>query len=312
MRKYDWSFTQSPLKDALHRLRIKEDPSLRLALKPNRDLTTLFFKDLLSRAGAGKKDAKKQRNFNIDVKGEQGSGKSTSARIIKAIVDKSFNKPSLIDDILFNRNALFERINTVKTPPHTIILDDDYDFHTQVGSARTREQMIFAEQALRAEGINFISCYVNMARHLFNFRLESFDIDIDQKANRLILYHSDGGYFEKPVGHIILEAKYLPAKLERDYSLKKKEFTNKVKSSRHRDVQADLDKKASLLIDELKLQGVKKALSKSLTRIHCRRNYPALSESELEELAVTMLYLWALRKSKLGKALKRKDRNKQG
>ena len=207
MTGYKWQFTHTPLKNYLHDLRIAENPQLFAALHNN--LTDVFFRDLEWRYDH-------ERNINILINGEQGSGKSTGGQVIKVHADKHFGLESRVDEILFTRRQFLHSFKKY-TRGMTGIVDEDFDYITQTGSQRVRESLRFIEQAIRGAQINLISCAVSETPHLYNYVLEAFDIEYRHQYNRLILMDvTQFGY--RPVGFIILDAKTIPKKLSSDYA----------------------------------------------------------------------------------------------
>ena len=72
-------FMNSPLMNRIHLQEIADSPKLYAALKNN--MTADFFTDMDWRMDNGK-------NANIFIEGQQGTGKSTIARIVKCYIDK--------------------------------------------------------------------------------------------------------------------------------------------------------------------------------------------------------------------------------
>ena len=284
-----YNFTHSPLKNKLHLLEIRKDAGLEEALRVN--LSGWFWRDLAWRVKKGSEEEK--RNANIVVKGEQGSGKSTVARVLKAFLDKQNGVESSIDDVIFTRKDFIERFKNCGGND-TIIIDEDFDFVTQIGSMRVREQLRFIEQAIRIEGINIVSCSVSHTPHLFNYSLRAFDIDYEQQTNRVVLYdRAYGTGWEEPVGFVLFDRRVLDRELERQYLVKKLAFTSKVKLGINRDVQSFLDKLAQELIRRTNFDF---STPKGVIKIACRRLYPDLSEVENVELIDTVYFFLKMAK----------------
>src|SRR3972149_5936526 len=149
--------------------RPRELEFIQMPLKNN--MTETFLHDLEWRV-------RNQKNFNIFIDGEQGTGKSTIAREIKAYCDNLFKIKGDINDICMDRREFLERFKLSK-PFWTLIIDEDFAFRTQVGSTRVSEQFEFVEQSIRIEQTNIISCSIATQPHLFNYKLKAFDIDYE-------------------------------------------------------------------------------------------------------------------------------------
>jgi len=270
-RVFQFAFQHSPLKNQLHLAEIQSNEALYKALFNN--LTPLFLDDLKWRVSNSK-------NVNILVEGEQGSGKSTIAREIKAYMDRYKNLNPTIADICFDRKEFLERFKTAKKY-ETIINDEDKSWSVGIGSTRVAEQYEYLEQAIRAEMVNVINCAVAITPHLFNYRLRAFDVDYNLGINRAILYDSQSRWNSKPSGVIILPNGWLYPQLEADYAKKKAEFTDTVKQARSRDVYGELAVKQKLIMEKY---GGHKKLKRAVITLLCRKEFPELSESELGAL----------------------------
>lgn len=286
MKNYHFRFTHSPLKNQLHLQEINKNAQLQEALHNN--LTPTFDEDVEWRL-------ENERNLNVQFDGEQGSGKSTGGRIVKGKCDRIQGIKPSIDDIAFSRRELLTIFKNSKRG-RSLINDEDYDFQTQMGSLRVREQTEFIEQVIRAGQINLINCSVAPSPHLFNYYLRAFDIDYQYRVNRCLLLEKGVlGYY--PAGFVLLESIYLDANLEKAYAKKKAEFIEKVKSFSNRNLYAELEEKANEIIEKFNFRKQQKVVYK----LEARKNNPELSENELNEIADTCIYLNAVKRTKKSK-----------
>ncbi|MGC9114355.1 MAG: hypothetical protein ACP5IG_04745 [Candidatus Micrarchaeia archaeon] len=294
MAKARWEFTHSPLKNRFHAQDIAND--LRLEAAIENDLTDVFFKDLAWRLDEQKKSETSGKNYNIFIRGEQGSGKSTIAQIIKCFTDKQFKRPSKVDDVCFSPQELFERLKVAKRFD-TIINDEAKDFMTQIGSSRKREQIDFIEQTIRCQGINLISCGLRpQGQANYNYLLWAFDVDYSRNLNRAILYDSESQVnFYAPRGFVLFDRRMIPRDFIREYERKKMDFTNKVKEGRNRDIQAEFDELALQLCEKYDYFQAKNTGNISFITQAARRLFKDKAESETKEIAKAALFLRAQR-----------------
>lgn len=271
-------FIHSPLKNEMNLIRIAESPRLQMAL--SNDMTSTFLTDLEWRL-------KNEQNFNIFIEGGQGTGKSTLAREMKAFTDKLFGIKPHIDDISMSRREFLDRFKVSKQF-WTLIIDEDYNFRTQVGSYRISEEFEFVEQSIRIESTNIISCSIASQPHLFTYKFEAFDIDRSLGLNRAIVYGGENrNYSMNPIGYIMLPRSWLDPELERLYDIKKRAFVKKVKDASHRSLFKELDKMKTTFLTKY---GGKGYLIKPTIKILVRQEFPEISETEITELVDTIYY----------------------
>lgn len=283
---YKFDFTHSPLKNALHRIRIRDSPAIQQALK--NDLTSEFWEDLTWRF-------EHKRNVNINIKGEQGSGKSTGGQGIMQYCDEFFGNPLSSDNVIFTKKEFLEWFKKKAVFGSTGQIDENFDFITQTGATRVRESIRFVEQTVRASQINLISCSVATTSSLYNYLFEAFDIEYKLGLNRFLLLEQNN-FGLHPVGYVLVNGSRLPKKFLNDYQQKKDDFLKKVKDQSHRNLFEDLQIKAKEALKDL---NTKKKLSRTFLRVHCRKLNPDLADSEIDSLVDVCVYFSEMDRQKL-------------
>lgn len=278
----EYQFCMSPLKDRIHEWELKTNPFLRLAFTQN--MTEYFFRDLRWRM-------ENMKNVNILVKGEQGSGKSTISFILMHYLDYVNGKKTTVDNICMTREEFRERFLQLNEDPfgNTLTVDEDYDFLTQMGATRIREEVEYIEQVVRQLQLNIISCAVARVPRLFNYRIEAFDIDLKNEINRAILYGSRESHsVDMPLGILFFPRKSIPKDFIDEYTKKKLAFLERVQSGEYRQL-IDFDSIADDIIKKYNLLEHPKVRERTV-KIIIRNELKDITEGERKELVDTILY----------------------
>lgn len=199
------SWTDSPLKDYIHKAEIEERDDLVLAetlLKKN-NLTITFFEDLEFRM-------RWEKNFNIEIYGDSGIGKSNVAQyigdyitnyintseVMKPLVEKvveEFGRKPVFDvsNICFDSSEMMAKIKEI-IPFETIVYDEAGSEKTVgTGSQREKQDKERIIKRVRADQNNFIFCdpLVDNTKlsDLYLYRFRSLDIAYKHGFNRSIL-----------------------------------------------------------------------------------------------------------------------------
>jgi hypothetical protein len=288
----DFENSPSPLIYQMHKYELAHDEKLCaiMDIHEGNNWTEIILNDLVHRS-------RKEANTSYEVKGNRMSGKSYISRALKAINDHVHGKKGNIKDITFSRKDYVERNKTAK-PGETLIIDDDFGFQTQTGSLRLQETINLVEQTFRIEEVSTIanSASVGLA-HLHDFHLVAYDYDAKQMVNRAVVFTTSqlkGTYFSTPCAYVLLPVKrWLDPTIEREYKIKKKEFTDKVKKGLARKLQEDYDEIAE---DSIKKFGWKtKKPTQDVLFVYVRREHPELANTEIMDIVQTLkVKMWEI------------------
>ncbi len=199
------AWTDSPLKDYIHKAEIDERDDLALAdtlLKKN-NLTPIFFKDIEFRM-------RWEKNYIIEIYGDTGIGKSNVAQfvgdytnnyinsspIMKPLIDKVIEeygrKPTFdVSNVCFDTSEVVAKIKEI-IPFETIVYDEAGSEKTVgTGSQREKQDKERILKRVRADQNNFIFCdpLVDNTKltDLYLYRFRSLDIAYKHGFNRSIL-----------------------------------------------------------------------------------------------------------------------------
>lgn len=205
METSDISFTDSPLKNYIHRAEINEKDDLELAdalLKKN-NLTKIFFKDIDFRMLL-------KKNYILQIYGDIGTGKSIIAQYTGKYTENFvLNSPQLepaINEIeeKFGRKPVFDKTNicfdtselnarTRECVPFETFVYDEAGSEKIVGTGSQREKADKERilKRVRGDQNNFIFCDPltdeTKLADLYLYRLRTFDIDYINELNRSLL-----------------------------------------------------------------------------------------------------------------------------
>jgi len=271
----DFQFTHSPLMNKVHLIQI--DLNLYLKSAMERDLTDEFYQDLDFRV-------ENERNFDIVVAGETGSGKS---RLSQAIYWETFVRAKKFlnhkleftcDNICFTRTEWLTRTEKLQAGD-TLIFDEDDQTKIGTGSLRQLTEQERIEKTLRQSQYNFIFCSPIIEQHVEHYILRAFDIEFKHQLNRAVLYKKDEMGLILPYGHIIMKRHEVDG-----YEEKKKRFRQAVQDRNIRDRFIEYDDVAKILTKKFNLPALKKRTQKSLIQ----RFFPRFVEEEVKEIMVSV------------------------
>ena len=234
--KPNFQFTHSPMINKIHLLQIDFNLYLKQAMK--RDLSQTFQEDLDFRIG-------NERNLDIVIHGETGSGKSRLAMSIYwEIIERARElNPGLkytADNICFTRTQWLERGETL-TQGDCLIFDEDDQSKIGTGSLRQITEQERIEKTLRQSQFNFIFCSPIVEQHVEHYILQAFDMDFEKELNRAVVMKRDMSGLILPYGYIILERHEVDG-----YEEKKKKFRKAVQERKVSDRFEEYDKVARL------------------------------------------------------------------
>ena len=274
-KKSEFMFTHSPLLNKIHLLQIENNPFLGDAMRC--DLSKIFIKDLEFRV-------KMERNLDLVIGGETGSGKSSLAQAIAWELyeyGKKYIDPNLkftVDQIAFTRTEWLQITQTMKRGD-TLIFDEDDQARIGTGSMRQIEEQEQIERTLRQSQFNFIFCSPIIEEHVEHYILRALDIEFSQELNRAVVYKKDEQGMLLPYGHIVL-----PRHEVEGYNEKKNKFREQVQNRGLRERFLEYDKVAQILIDKLQIDKLKKRTQKSLVA----RYFPRYVDEEVKEIMVSI------------------------
>ncbi len=270
-----FQFTHSPLLNKIHLVQIDMNMFLKSAME--RDFTDTFLDDLDFRV-------ENERNQDIVIHGETGSGKSRIAQSIYWEIHHRSKKtinPKLkftVDNICFTRTEWLERTEKL-LQGDTLIFDEDDQSRIGLGSFRQLEEQEKIEKTLRQSQFNFLFCSPIIEQHVEHYILKAFDIDFGRQLNRAVLFKRDETGMCFPFGFIILK-RHEPEGYEAKKAIFRKAVQNRKLSDRFR----EYDKVAKELINKLKIGEMKKRTQKSLIQ----RYFPRFVEEEIKEIMTSI------------------------
>lgn len=268
--KPNFEFTHSPIINKIHLLQIEFNIFLKQAMR--RDLTDIFLQDLDFRVD-------NERNLDLVIHGETGSGKSRLAMTVSWEIYKRAKKinPALkynADNICFTRTEWLSQSEKL-IRGDTLIFDEDDQSKIGTGSLRQITEQERIEKTLRQSQFNFIFCSPLVEQHVEHYILQAFDMDFSKKLNRAVIMKRDLAGMIMPYGHIILR-KHEPE----GYEAKKKKFRAAVQNRKVSDRFQEYDNVARFMIEKLHINKFKKRTQKSLIQ----RYFPRFVEEEVKEI----------------------------
>ena len=274
MNKPNFEFTHSPIINKIHLLQIEFNIYLKQAMQ--RDLTDIFIQDLDFRVA-------NERNLDLVINGETGSGKSRLAMTIGYEIFKRAKKinPKLkfgSQNIVFTRTEWLEQSEKL-TRGGTLIFDEDDQSKIGTGSLRQITEQERIEKTLRQSQFNFIFCSPIVEQHVEHYILQAFDMDFSKQLNRAVVMKRDMTGMILPYGHIMLKKHEIEG-----YEDKKKEFRKTVQDRKVSDRFKEYDDTARFMIKKFKLAEMKKRTQKSLIQ----RYFPRFVEEEVKEIMTSI------------------------
>lgn len=272
----NFEFTHSPMLNKIHLLQI--DINLYLKKAMSNDLTETFIKDMKFRA-------ENERNLDIVIGGETGSGKSSLAQSIywhlndfgtKAGISKSLE--FTVNNIAFTRTEWLQ-VSKRMTRGETLIFDEDDQARIGIGSMRQIEEQEQIEKTLRQSQFNFIFCSPIIEEHVEHYILRALDIDYKQELNRAVVYKKDEVGLCLPYGYVVL-----PHHMVEGYDEKKHGFRKQVQNRSLRDRFLEYDDVARALIEKMQIHKLKKRTQKSLVA----RFFPRYVDEEVKEIMTSI------------------------
>jgi len=272
--KPNFEFTHSPIINKIHLLQIEFNIFLKQAMQ--RDLTDIFIQDLDFRVS-------NERNLDLVIHGETGSGKSRLAMTIFYEIWKRAKKlnPRLIFDaknVCFTRTEWLTRSEQL-TRGGTLIFDEDDQSKIGTGSLRQITEQERIEKTLRQSQFNFIFCSPIVEQHVEHYILQAFDMDFDKQLNRAVVMKRDMTGMILPYGHVILKRHEVDG-----YEAKKKAFRKTVQNRNVSDRFKEYDETARYMIKRFELSKMKKRTQKSLIQ----RYFPRFVEEEVKEIMTSV------------------------
>jgi len=267
----NFQFTHSPLLNKIHLVQIDTNFFLKEAM--DRDFTDTFFEDLDFRV-------ENERNQDIVIHGETGSGKSSIAQSIYYEIwkrSKKYLNPKLkfsVDNCCFTRTEWLERTESLERGD-SLIFDEDDQSRIGLGSFRQLEEQEKIEKTLRQSQFNFLFCSPILEQHIEHYILKAYDIDFKKQLNRAVLFKRDETGITLPFGFIILKRHELEG-----YEKKKAVYRKAVQERKTSDRFREYDLVASELIKKLKIGELKKRTQKTLIQ----RYFPRFVEEEIKEI----------------------------
>lgn len=269
-------FTHSPLMNKIHLLQIDQNPYLRMAL--DNDLTDDLHADLDYRI-------ENERNFDMVVHGDTGSGKSIFAQAIYYETHKRAKKvltPELkftVDNVTFTRTEWLTR-NESLLKGDTLIFDEDDQSIIGVGALRQLSEQERIEKTLRQSQYNYIFCSPIIEKHVEHYIFKTFDIDFSRQLTRAVLYKKDDTGLVLPFGHVILKKREV-----KGYDKKKEVFRKAVQARSLRDRFKEYDAVAKALIDKFKIDKIKHLRTKKSI---IQRFFPRFVDEEVKEIMTSI------------------------
>lgn len=273
--KFNFQFTHSPLINRIHLIQIDMNEYLSRAME--RDFTDTFRQDLDFRV-------ENERNLDIVIHGETGSGKSRVAQSIywelwnrgRKFINKKlkFN----IENVCFTRSEWLEKTEKLNNGD-TIIFDEDDQSRIGTGSFRQLEEQEKIEKTLRQSQFNFLFCSPLIEQHVEHYILKAFDIEFTKQINRVVLFKRDETGLTLPYGFIHLQRHEVDG-----YEDKKKRFRKAVQDRKISDRFKEYDQVARVMIEKFKMNSMKKRTQKSLIQ----RYFPRFVDEEIKEIMTSV------------------------
>jgi len=273
---YNFEFTHSPLINKIHLVQIDQNPWLKQAM--DRDFTDTFFEDLDFRV-------QNERNSDIIIHGETGSGKSALAQNIyyeHYIRAKKWINPKVefnADHICFTRTEWLSETEKLLRGD-TLIFDEDDQSRIGVGSFRQLEEQEKIEKTLRQSQFNFLFCSPILEQHVEHYILHAFDIEFNKSINRAVLYKKDNIGMVVPYGFIMLKRHVVEG-----YEAKKKKFRTSVQDRTVSDRFKEYDEVARQLIET---QGIDKIKTGRIRKSLVQRKFPRFVDEEVKEILTSV------------------------
>lgn len=272
--KPNFEFTHSPIINKIHLIQIEFNMYLKQAMQ--RDLTDIFIQDLDFRVS-------NERNLDLVINGETGSGKSRLAMTIGHeifIRAKKFNKKLKFNanNIVFTRTEWLEQSEKL-TRGGTLIFDEDDQSKIGTGSLRQITEQERIEKTLRQSQYNFIFCSPIVEQHVEHYILQAFDMDFSKSLNRAVVMKRDMTGMILPYGHVILKRHEIEG-----YEEKKTIFRKTVQERKVSDRFKEYDDTARFMIKRFDLPKLKKRTQKSLIQ----RYFPRFVEEEVKEIMTSV------------------------
>ena len=272
--KPNFQFTHSPLINKIHLIQIEFNLYLKQAMQ--RDLTDIFIQDLDFRVF-------KERNLDLVIHGETGSGKSRLAMTVYHEIYKRAKKinPKLTftaKNVCFTRTEWLVRSEQL-TRGGTLLFDEDDQSKIGTGSLRQITEQERIEKTLRQSQFNFIFCSPIVEQHVEHYILQAFDMDFSKQINRAVVMKRDMSGLILPYGHIMLKKHEVDG-----YEEKKKKFRKTVQERKVSDRFKEYDDTARFMIKKFNLPKLKKRTQKSLIQ----RYFPRFVEEEVKEIMTSV------------------------
>jgi hypothetical protein len=274
--KPEFLFTHSPLMNKIHLLQIDMNPYLKMAM--DNDLTDDLYQDLDYRI-------ENERNFDMVIHGETGSGKSTFAMSVYWETHKRAKKflnndlEFTADNVTFTRTEWLTR-NEKLQGGDTLIFDEDDQSIIGVGALRQLSEQERIEKTLRQSQYNYIFCSPIIEKHVEHYIFKTFDIDYGRQLTRAVLYKRDDTGLILPFGFVTLKKHDLPG-----YMAKKEKFRKAVQARSLRDRFFEYDDVAKALIEKFNIDKVKHLRTKKSI---IQRFFPRFVEEEVKEIMTSI------------------------
>lgn len=261
--------------NAIHLIQIDMNIYLKAAMQ--RDLTDIFSKDLDFRV-------ENERNLDIMIPGETGSGKS---RLAMAIYWEIFNRAKrlnaklrfTVDNICFTRTEWLGR-NEQLQKGDTLVFDEDDQSRVGTGSLRQLDEQEKIEKTLRQSQYNYVFCSPLIEQHVEHYILKAFDMDFNKSLNRAVVMKRDEAGLILPFGFVVLRRHEIEG-----YEQKKAKFRKSIQERTVNDRFKEYDKVAKVLIDKLHInKKMKIRTQKSLIQ----RYFPRFVEEEVKEIITSI------------------------
>jgi len=286
------NFEASPLQDLFFKWRCQDEPLLKKAASPTRNLTEFFMNDIDWRFGLNNKKNRK-KNMIIALFGEPGTGKTNTMIYLSEYTALNANKDFEINDICFSKTELLLRMKdklnlkqVMKTKSQkerieltrgfAFALDEQKRGNFGVGSYREDQEVKSIVDIFRK--LQTFNCFISPElsnMNICHYFLEAIGIDYENGYNKCILYN----HRMKPQGHII--TKLASEALWHEYEEKKDRFIEKTVE------QKDNIKEVNMLDNAKRLCAsplYKIAKAKQEKQNIIRMTYPNLSVTENESL----------------------------
>lgn len=272
----NYLFTHSPLMNKIHLLQIDMNPYLKMAM--DNDLTDDLLADLDYRI-------ENERNYDMVIHGETGSGKSTFAMSVywqtwqraKKFLDEKLLFTA--DNVTFTRTEWLMR-NEKLTTGDTLVFDEDDQSIIGVGALRQLSEQERIEKTLRQSQFNYIFCSPIIEKHVEHYIFKTFDIDYSRQLTRAVLYKRDDSGLILPFGFVTLKKHEMPGYIE-----KKDKFRKAVQARSLRDRFYEYDEVAKALIKKFKIDKIKHLRTKKSI---IQRFFPRFVEEEVKEIMTSI------------------------